>query len=334
MSYTANKDGYGIESTAGTSVITEAGSTAYLIGRLASRNIWPSPETQAIYSTPGVNAKEVAANKLFKGNYELRGMLSLMVQNGVPIWWAMGASSTAGSDPYTHTITPITDGSALPTLTWHHEESGSGTAEEYQFQGCMVDSLVLEHDSKGADFLMAKIEMMAMKATDPAFTLTNDPALPATASTGPFENLTRTWDYGSGNTSLDGLQKVSIAIVNGLTPHYAPSWDSGTYTGYWPHLLKDARRKEYRVVVNMHPDTVERALWDELLSRSNSKELYFKWTRSTNDYIEVTCSDCQVVKHEIITEPTDELKVVQVELEPRAMSFSVKDSIAGAAYGE
>ena len=336
MSYTKDKDGYAIETTfADGTTLDSADDIAYKMGALASRNEWPSPVFSAIYTTPGVNAKEVAAGKVFKGNAELRGMITIMLQNGVPIMLAMGKSSTAGAGPYTHTITPYTDGTQLPSVVWHHEESGTGTAEEYQFQGCKVDSLVLSHDMGGPDMLMGKMEIMAGKAVDPAFTLTNDPALPATAETDPFVNLTRTWDYGSGNDALDGLHSVDISIVNALTPMYAPSYDTGTYTGYWPYMLKEASRKQYKIVISMHPDTVERKLWDELLARSNTKEMHFKWTRSATDYIAVTCTDCQILKHDIVTDEGSKLKLLNVEIEPRALSFSVVDSIAGGgAYND
>ncbi len=335
MSYTQNKDGYAIETSfADGTTIDDATDSWYKIGQLASRNVWPSPEFPVQYGATGVNSKEVDIARIMKAQAKLRGMLTLMPQNGIPIWLAMGKSSTSGTDPYTHTITPSDDGSLLPSVVFQHEESGSGTDEEYQFQGVKVDSLTLSHDAKGPDMLMAKLEIMAGKPTDPGFAMSADPSLPATANTDPFLSLTRTWDYGAGNTNLPGLEKVEITIVNGLTPKYAHTWDTGTYTGQWPYLLTEANRKQYLVELVFHPTTVERSMYDELLSLSNTKELYFKWTRDTDDYIEVTCTDCQVASHEIITEEHGELKTVNVSLEPRAMSFTVKDSIAGSAYGE
>lgn len=335
MSYTQNKDGYALETDfADGTTLDSADDTAYLIGRLASTNIWPSPEFGVNYGSTGVNSKEVDIARVMKTQAELRGMLTLMPQNGIPIWLALGKSSTAGADPYTHTVTPATDGSLLPSVVFHHEESGSGTDEEYQFQGCKVDSILLSHDTKGPDMLMAKLEIMAGKAVDPAFTLTNDPALPATANSGPFIELTKTWDYGAGNTALQGLQQVEIAIANGLVAKYADSWDTGVYTGMWPYMLAEANRKQYDVSLVFHPDNIERAMWDELISLTNTKELYFKWTRGTDDYIAITLTDCQVTSHQIITEQRGDLKLLQATLEPRAMSVEVKDSIAGSAYGE
>jgi len=176
---------------------------------------------------------------------------------------------------------------------------------------------------------------MAGKMTDPGFALTNDPALPATANTAAYFTLTRTWDYGSGNTAIDGLREIEIAVVNNLQPVYAHSWDTGTYTGQWPYMLIEGSRKQYNIELTLSKNTIERALVDELLSLSNTKEAYFKWTRSTNDYIAVTATDCQVTMHEVVT-PAGEVRedVVGATLVPRALSWEVKDSIAGGAYGE
>ena len=336
MSYTEDRDGYAIETTwCDGTTIDAAGDTTYLMGALASRNEWPSPTYSAVYSAPGVNAKEVGASKVFKSKAEYRGMITLMLQNGIPIMLAMGKSTTpapAGAI-YTHTITPYTDGTQLPSVVWQHEEKGTGTNEEYQFQGCKVDSLVLSHDFSGPDMLMGKMEIMGGASIDPGFASTNDPALPATANADPFINLTRTWDYLGTDTDLTGLVKVEISIINALTPKYSPSWDT-VYTGRDPYMLKEANRKQYMVHLTIHPDTVEREIWDELITASNLKELYFKWQRSATDYIAVTCTDCEVLRHDIVTDVDAPLKLVVIEMEPRALSFTVVDSIEETAYNE
>lgn len=331
MSYTQDRDGYALESTFkdGTT-LDDATDTAFLLGMLATRNVWPSPEFGVHYPATGVNAKEVGANLAYKGDAELRGMLTLMMQNGIPIWLAMGKSSTAAS---VHTITPTTDGTQLPSIVLQHEEKGDATDEEYQFQGVKVDSLVLFQNLKESNVLMAKLEIMAAYAVDPAFALDTDPALPATANTAPFIELTRTWDYGSGNLSIDGLQMIEVIIANGLSPVYADSWDTGVFTGMWPYMFTEAQRKQYRINIAFHPNTVERAMWDQLVTPTNVKELYLKWTRGTNDYIELTATDCKVIKHEIVTDH-GKLKVINATLEPRALSFAVKDAVTAGAYGE
>ena len=337
MSYNQWRDGYTLESTFRTSTCTAASSTAYRLGAISEKSLMPSPEFDAIKNPVGVNAREVTAGNIWKSQASLRGMIGLVLQNGIPCYLAMGKSSTAGTDPYTHTITPTTDGSLLPSITWQHEEKGDATNEEYQFEGVKVDSLMLSHDmaSGAPNVLMGKLEIMAGKAKDPGFALTNDPALPATANTDPYTALTRTWDYGSGNTAIAGLQKVDIHIINGLHPLYSHSWDTGTYTGQWPYQFGEDPDKTYLVDMIAAKNTIERAIWDELIALSNTKEAYFKWTRSTNDYIAVTCTDCQVTVHEIMTPAgADRTDLVNIQLVPRAMSIEVKDSIAGGSYGE
>jgi hypothetical protein len=132
---------------------------------------------------------------------------------------------------------------------------------------------------------------------------------------------------------LDGLTKIEIIIANRLTPLFDHSWDTGVYTGRWPYYFLEAPLKKYRINLTLHLDTIERALWDELIATGNTKDATFKWIRSANDYILVTASDCQVIQHSITT-PAEGSAIEEVVLEPRAMSIDVKDSIAGARYGE
>jgi hypothetical protein len=339
MSYTEFKDGYALEgSFKDGTTLDSADDTAYLLGQLATQNDWPSPVFETISTATGVNAKEVGAGLLTKVRARMDGMLSLMVQDGIVCWLAMGGHSVAGGDPYVHTIAPTTDGTQLPSIVLQHEEKGTATNEEYQFQGVKVDSIVLSHDMNNPelDFLMAKLEIKGAFAKDPAFALDVDPALPATANTDPYINLTRKWNTTdpAAGTSIAGLEKIEIVIANGLTPIYAHSYDTGVYTGQWPYMFLEAPKKAYRIKLLMHPNTIERQLWDELLASSNTKDAVFKWTRDTNDYITVTATDCQVIDVPKHTPETDKLNLEEVVLLPRAVSIEVKDAIAGGAYGE
>ncbi len=340
MSYSEFKDGYALEgSFKDGTTLDSADDTAYLLGQLASVNDWPDPVWEVIHTFTGVNAKEVGAGLLFKGRAKMEGMISLMVQNGIPIWLAMGKHTLGDADPiFTHTLAPTTDGSQLPSIVLQHEEKGSGTDEEYQYQGVKVDSIVLSHDSSIAerDMLMAKIEIKGAFAKDPAFALDNDPALPATANVDPYLSYVRKWNTTNpaAGTSIQGLEKIEIIVANGLTPLYGHSYDTGTYTGQWPYMFIEAQRKAYRINLLMHPDVIERQLWDEARLKANTKDAVFKWTRSANDYIKVTALDCQVIHSPKHTPEGDKLNLEQVTLMPRALSFEVKDSIAGGAYGE
>lgn len=332
--YDTFKDGYARETTPGTSVIDGAGDTAYMFGAMSQEFEHPSPTTEAISVATGVNAREVAAGLVFKSGFDLRGMYGFWMQNGIICELTLGASSTAGTDPYTHTITPTTDGTVIPSLTINHEREGDATDEEYQFRGCKVDSLVMFQDlSSEVPLLGAKVEWMAMNAAD-GIALTNAPALPATANTNGFHNLTRTWDPNTDNKALDGLQKLEISIANGLVPLRTHRTDGGTYTGRWPYQLLEATEKQYMIRMLLHESTVERKIWDTLIGTTETKDVVFKWTRSANDYIEVTASDCTVLSCQRKSAVVGELLLEEVVLKPRAMSISVKDSIAKARYGE
>lgn len=280
---------------------------------------------------PGYNAHEVASTEVWKDNFALDGMYGLKMQNGILLWAALGKSTTAGTDPYTHTITPTTDGTAIPSFTINVEQKGTATDEEYQFQGCKVDNLMLYHDL-GSDTpnLAAKVKWKAAKATD-GYALTADPALPPTANANSYVNLERKWDVAGANLSIDGLKKVEVIIGNGLIPVYADTWDTGTFTGMWVQEFLERPLKMYRVNMELHPSTIERAVWDDLISTAVSKQITLKWIRSANDYILVTVNG-PIVQHDIRQPLTGQELIETVVMEPYAMSVEVKDSIVGTGY--
>jgi hypothetical protein len=333
MSYTEFRDGYKKETTPGTSIITAVGDATSKLGAVSQESEHPSPVALTNYIPTGYNVKEVGAGGMWKSHYIIAGMYGLIMQNGILCWMAMGSSSTAGADPYTHTIAPTTDGSPIPSFTINHEQKGSATNEEYQFMGCKVDSLAMIYDMKDAPFLFGKVEIRGLKAQD-GIALTNDPTLPATANTDAYTNLERKWDTGGTPVNIDGLQRVEIHIANGLEPKYAHSHDTGVYTGMWPYTLLEATRKEYRIIMQLHPNTIERRLWDSLIATTTAITSTFKFIRGTNDYILVTAVG-PIVEHQLITPVVGETLIEQVVIEPYDLNIEVKDSITGVAnYGE
>ena len=329
MSYTEFKDGYKKETTPGESIITLVGDITNIFGAVSQQSEHPSPVAITKYIPTGVNTKEVGAGGMWKSHYVIMGMYGLVMQNGVPLWAVMGKSATVGT---VHTITPTTDGTPVPSFTLNSEQKGSATDEEYQFLGCKFDSLALVHDFENAPFLMAMIEIRGLKAQD-GIALTNDPALPATANTDAYVNLTRTWDVGVGGTpvAIDGLQHISINIANGLRPIYGHTYDTGTYTGMWPYELIEAERKEYKITMQLHPNTIERRMWDSLIGSTTAITSTFKWARAADDYIEVTAIG-PVVEHQIITPKTGDELIEQVVIEPYSMSIEVEDALAAGDY--
>ena len=333
MSYTEFRDGYIKEAIFRTSTITAVGDTTYLFGAVSQESVHPSPVAMMRYTPTGYNVKEVGAGLMWKSHFLLRGMYGLTMQNGVLLWATMGKSSTAG---VVHTITPTTDGSAIPSFTINHEQRGTATDEEYQFQGCKIDSLTLVYDMKEAPFLMAKVEWMAGKATD-GIALTNDPALPATANTDAYVNLERKWDTTGTSVNIDGLQRFEMNIINGLNPIFAHTWDTGTYTGMWVQQFLEASRKQYQVTLYLHPNTIERRMWDSLISTTTAITATFKFVRSATDYILITVVG-PIVEHQLITPKTTqqgpEELIEKVVIEPYSVSIAVSDLLAASAYGE
>lgn len=340
MSYTEFRDGYLRETTFGSSIITAAADQTYLWGVISQEAVYPSPSTDVIFRATGVHAQEVPDGKLWKGVFHLTsGMYAIILQNAVILQAVMGYSSTAGpvSGVYTHTIAPPTSGSLLPSFTIHHEKTGTATDWATQFMGCKVSNLALGCNWE-FPVLHARIDWLAAQAQDPNLDgtnamLTNDPTLPATATTThyPFGGMTRTFD---GN-AIDGLTSMELSINTGLSPIFAHTWDTGTYTGRWADSFVEAPRKDYRLVMRYHPDSDD--IWDELIATGNTKNIVFKWAKSTDDYIEATLTDVQVISHEIKTPTSGEALIEEVICEPRQVSFSVKDKIAGdaaGAYGE
>jgi len=329
MSYTEFRDGYEVETTPGTSIIDGVGDTAYLLGAVMQASEHPSPEAMTRYTATGYNVKEVGAGLMWKALFTNRGVYNMIMQNGIPIYLALGDSSTAGD---VHTLVPTTDGSPIPSITINTEQRGSATNEEFQFMGCKVDSLTMMYDMRDAPFLMAKMEYMAMKAQD-GIALTTAPALPATANTDVYVNLERTWDVGGTPVAIDGLQYVEIQIANGLRPVYAHSYSGVDYTGQWPYMLLEHHRKQYKIVMDLHPNTIERRMWDSLISTTTAITSTFKWVRSATDYIEVTAVG-PITEHQIITPEVGETLIERVVIEPYSMSVDVSDALADARYGD
>lgn len=324
---------YAIESTPGSAAITSNASLGYLPGAISPIAKHPSPITTTHSVHPAVNARETSS--MIKGPYELPGRYTIRAQNAIPIWLALGGHSQTGpvSSVYTHTITPTTDGTAIPSFTIHHERTDAGAvASDWtaQFLGCKVNDLMLYHDMKEAPFLMYRMDVLARKAQKAAYTLTNRPALPATANSDSYRSLTRTWDYGSSDLDLDGLVSMELKIPNVIFSEYIHHWTGTDYDGHWPNALIETQLLNYELRLVYSPSGSD--VWDELLATSNSKEMYFKWTRDTDDYIAMTLTNCRVIEHDLIVPEVGTTLLETVLIHPESVSVSVKDKINGAPY--
>ena len=84
----------------------------------------------------------------------------------------------------------------------------------------------------------------------------------------------------------------------------------------------------------LHPNTIERDMWDSLISTTTAITSTFKWIRGANDYILVTAVG-PVVDHQLLTPDVGEVLLERVIIEPYDLNIEVKDSIIGTTnYGE
>lgn len=339
--YTYWKDGYAIETAWANETsdvsddIPNASATCYKFGLVHPRAVHPSSTTSLTYYPLGVNAQEVDDGDLRKGNFDCTGQYTIGFQNGVWLWAIMGKSSTAGADPYTHTITVPSAVSGvlpkLPSFAIQHEQTGTATDWATQFIGCKVSSLTLYCGYKQPvpEMLTGVVKWIGKKPNKVAFTLTNDPALPPTGNTDKYHvmNMTRTFD----GSTIAGFQDMQFTIDAGLKPHFTHDWDGGSYVGQWASDITEQPRKKYKLVMHYAPSSS--ALWEEAVANGNTKDIVFKWTRSTNDYIQITMTDAQILYHELASPEIGDV-ALEVVIEPRSVSIEVKDSIAGTYYGE
>lgn len=269
------------------------------------------------------------AGSHWKQRFDLTGMYPVGLQNGILLWAAMGKSSTGAGPPYTHTITAPDDGTQLRSFTIQHERTGTATAWATQFTGCKVIGLLLTCGME-QKYLIGRVDWIAQKAVDPSFVLDNDPTLPPTASQASYKFVGMTRTYNAA--AIDGLTYMELSISPDISAIFTPKWDTGTWTGQWLKELIESPRRKYHLTMHLSPDADD--IWDSSAAQTVTDDIVFKWAKSANDYIQITCSDCPITYHELQTPEVGDELVDVVECEPRSLSIEVKDSIAGGYYGE
>lgn len=323
MSSTSFQDSYELEANWGVSTIPLASTQTRLLGVINDRAIHPTPRYSAQYSSSAVGAREPAGGGISKNDAILQGNWTIILQNGIPLWLAMGVSSTGAGPPYTHAITP----GYLPSITLQHDRTGSGADWGIQYTGVMASRFKLM-DDRSVPGLIAVIDWVAKDVADPGFVLSSTPALPATATTGPFYDLvTATYD---GN-DLDGLKDFEFTIDPGLNALMGQWWLANVDQSHVPIAYVEDFVRKYSLALRMHPGNDD--LWDDGISPTgNTKDMVFKWQKSANDYVQLTMTDVQILYPETTTPKGDLVEIY--ECVPTTVQIEVKDAIAGGSYGE
>ena len=330
--YTEFQDSLLVEAIYGTSTITTAGDQTYIIGAVSQKAKHPQPQYKAKHAPVAVGEREVGVGGIEKADPVRVGTWIFVMQNGWPLWFAMGASSTAGGGPpHVHTLTP----GALPSFTVHHERTGSGDDWAAQYTGCVCGNMKVLWDDK-VPTLTGVLDWVSQQAQDPNLDGTNamlsaTPVLPPTTTQDPYlEMVTATFD---GN-DINNLANFELGINPGLTALTARWLDSGVDMSHVPLAYIENMRRTYTMNLLLHPANDD--LWDENVAHGNTKDIVFKFQKSATDYIEFTCSDIQSLYHETTTPDTSkgEDLLEPVEIEFRALSIEISDGIAGGFYGE
>lgn len=319
--YTSFLDSYVIEATYGTSAIPAAATSTFLFGIINPRAKHPNPRYTPRYGATAVAAREPAADGIGKASPVYQGNMTVILQNGVPLWLAMGKSVTAG---VVHTITPA----YLPSITLQHDRTGTATDWGIQYRGVMCSHLKLMDDRRSPG-LIANLDWVARTAVDPGWILTSTPALPATATTDPYYQLvTATYD----GVSMDGLVEFEFQIDPGLKAIMGNWWSAGVDMQHVPVKYVENFMRKYRLILKGYWENDD--LWDDGVSPTNtSKNMVFKWQKSAADYIQITMTDVEIMDPETIS-PSDGQAYEMVECVPTQVSIAVSDGLAAAAYGE
>lgn len=341
MVYKRYRDSYRREDPAayGDSVILNDATETYDWGIIGDTSTHPTPFAIIENSGVAVNEQEVANDEMWKELFECTGEYHIANQNGILIQAVMGGSSTAGSDPYTHTITPpaAVDGvlPELPSFTIQHERYGDNVDPwSTQFVGVKVASLLLTCGFASRR-MISRVKWIGKKDEDVAFQMANTPDLPATKNidTYKFQNMTRTWDVDGTPLALDGLRYMEISISPNFEEERTHSWDGdGNYTGDYLRTLIESPMKQYEFKMVYMPTSS--VIYKELKQTGGTKKMVFQWTRSANDYIKMTLTDCYLSSHPLATWVKGAPDMLECTMKPRKVEFEIKDSLPGSVYGE
>ena len=334
-------DGYVLEGTWGATGIANSAVTAYMIGMLGDESETEWKTVASLRKAPtAVNAREVAAERIFKERFNTTCAMVVGVLNGVLLYLVMGDSSTVDDSPaagyYTHTITPPTDGSALPSVTWQHDKKGSASDWGTQMLGASIARLNLAADLSTKGYLVADVAWMAKKPTKPGFVLDDAPALPATANESVFELNNTTVSYNAVDIS-EYVRGVEFSIGLNLEQIFGHTWTAGVYDGHWPNQFIPDYTNDYELRLTVTPWSDD--VYDDLISVTNTaaalKDGYIKFTRhATNDYIQLNFTDFMVYDHPLKTPRQGDEELITIEMVPRAVSITVVDKLVKGFYGE
>jgi len=330
MSYDQFYLGWREEDAHGTSKITGVGDAAYLFGSTVETTPLPDPEWD-IYEAPPVWGTRTTSNLVKTVPKVTTPTFVFLPHNAVPVWWALGKSSTAGT---VHTLTAATQTGGiipqLPSITIHGERIDSGsvlTDWVTQYTGCR--NLAARFFCGDAHpELTASMAWLGLQASKQAFVLTTKPVDVTGTHTSPNHYLWPGCTHKYDSATVEGVTYWEIAINN--DSHTVP----GNYGSKWPSAVYQGRHQSISLIVQYDPQVL--TLHDDLLATTvSAKDWEFEFVRhATNDKLKFTCTTASTIRHPVphplhAGEFNTELVAAVTSL-----TVTATDQIASSVYGE
>jgi hypothetical protein len=331
MSYDQFYLGWREEDTHGTSKITGAGDTAYLLGTTVENTPLPDPEWD-YYAAPPDWGTRTTSNLVKTVPKVTTGAFVFCPHNALPLYLTLGDSATAAT---VHTLTAATQTAGiippLPSTTLHAERLDSGgvlTDWVTQYPGLRV--LVGrffcgdEHPE-----LTCSMAWMGLTPAKQAFVLTSKPTDVPGTHTAPLHYLWPGSTYKYDGSTLEGVTYWEIAVNNNL--HVIP----GNYGAKYPSAVYQGRHQKVTLTVRYDPQVL--TLHDDLLATTvpAGKNWEFEFVRdATDDKLKFTCTTAATVKHTVPHPNHAGDFMVELDAAVTSLTVTATDQIAAAFYGD
>lgn len=323
--------GWKAEATHGTTTLTAAGDTAYKIGSIADNCFLPSLDWQTEEAPPDWGT--LTTSEIIKTKQDLRTeACAFLPHNGVPFYWLMGDSATAGT---AHTLKAATESSGiipdLPSICFHAErvDSAAGGLTDFRtgWAGMRTSGARIMCGDNNP-LLTVQMGWLCTSVAKDNFSLTNKPAdVPGTHTT-PNTYLWNGSTHKYDGNTIEGVKNWEIHVRNGTFA--APS----DYGSTKPSAVHQGSHKTVELKLTYTP--VVETFQDDLEATSvPAKDWVFEFVRhATDDKLKFTLATAATVAHAVPV-PSDAGGFnIDLVAQITDLTILVTDQIAAAFYDD
>lgn len=249
-----------------------------------------------------------------QGKIAVTGNLPLELQNGRPIYLALGTEVFAAGTPATHTLSGA---ATIPSICIEAVYAGANRFLRY-YRGCKIDSLDIEAvDGAEVRATVALQAARSAKSTNTASTISS-------VTTTPFM-------YHQGCVTIDGYGTYDIAtfkwsVKNNLKPRFLIKCNGeGKYAG----IIVEGKR-DYEITASVIiPDaaTYNTKLYDTLLAGTTFTTTIVLARAAGTDDMTLTASNCTLRAAPHSIPEVGEAVEVSLTIKPRSCVWVVRDAI-------